>query len=93
MHIEAGLRSFNKAMPEEINRILTDHVSSYLFCPTKTAVINLEHENITDGVYHSGDIMLDAVTAFKPYFTFPAHINKSFKTDRSINYSQSRDTV
>ena len=74
MHIEAGLRSFNKAMPEEINRILTDHVSSYLFCPTKTAVINLEHENITDGVYHSGDIMLDAVTAFKPYFTFPAHI-------------------
>ena len=79
MHIEAGLRSFNKIMPEEINRILTDHVSSFLFCPTKTAVTNLRKENIVDGVHHCGDIMLDAVAAFKPYFTFPEFIkiNKS----------------
>lgn len=74
MHIEAGLRSFNKKMPEEINRVLTDHVSTYLFCPTKTAVMNLQKEGITDGVHHSGDIMLDAVTAFKRYFKFPNHI-------------------
>ncbi len=59
-HVEAGLRSFNTRMPEEINRVLTDHVSSYLFCPTKTAVENLACENITHGVYHVGDVMYDA---------------------------------
>jgi UDP-GlcNAc3NAcA epimerase len=60
IHIEAGLRSFNRKMPEEINRILTDHVSQYLFCPTKTAVDNLKNEGITNGVHHVGDIMYDA---------------------------------
>lgn len=61
IHIEAGLRSFNKKMPEEINRIMTDHVSSYLFCPTDTAVENLENENINTNVLNVGDIMYDAV--------------------------------
>lgn len=61
VHIEAGLRSFNMKMPEEQNRILTDHISSLLFCPTKTAVKNLKREGITDGVYNVGDVMLDAV--------------------------------
>lgn len=61
IHIEAGLRSFNKKMPEEINRIMTDHVSEYLFCPTETAVKNLLSENITKGVYNVGDVMYDAV--------------------------------
>lgn len=59
-HIEAGLRSFNRAMPEETNRVLTDHVSKYLFCPTETAVGNLHREGIYDVVCNVGDIMYDA---------------------------------
>ena len=61
IHIGAGLRSFNKKMPEEINRIMTDHVSKILFCPTNTAVQNLENENILENVFNVGDVMYDAV--------------------------------
>lgn len=63
-HIEAGLRSHNRAMPEEINRVLTDHVSDLLFCPTHSAVDNLAREGITKGVSQVGDVMLDAAVHF-----------------------------
>ena len=59
VHIEAGLRSFNRKMAEEINRVVTDHISSLLFCPTETAVKNLKNEGISDGVYEVGDVMYD----------------------------------
>lgn len=58
-HVEAGLRSFNKAMPEEVNRVLCDHVSDALFCPTSNAAENLRNEGITQGIHVAGDIMGD----------------------------------
>ncbi len=60
-HVEAGLRSYNMQMPEEQNRVLTDHISQLLLCPTQTAVVNLKKEGIIDGVINVGDIMYDAV--------------------------------
>ncbi len=59
-HVEAGLRSFNKNMPEELNRILTDHISDILFTPTDISVENLRAEGITKGVHKVGDVMFDA---------------------------------
>ena len=59
VHIEAGLRSFNKSMPEEINRICCDHCSTLLFSPTATGYKNLINEGITSGIYHCGDVMYD----------------------------------
>lgn len=83
-HVEAGLRSFNKEMPEEINRILTDHVSDVLFCSTNAAVENLSNENITKNVYHVGDIMFDAVKMFVDASSSQALVEKYKQSDRPI---------
>ena len=60
-HVEAGLRSYNREMPEEINRVLTDHAADLLFAPSKRAVENLAAEGVGDGVHDTGDVMYDAV--------------------------------
>jgi UDP-GlcNAc3NAcA epimerase len=60
-HVEAGLRSFNRRMPEEINRVMADHTSNLLLCPSETAVSNLIAEGVTQNVYLVGDVMLDVL--------------------------------
>jgi UDP-N-acetylglucosamine 2-epimerase (non-hydrolysing)/UDP-GlcNAc3NAcA epimerase len=65
-HVEAGMRSFDRAMPEEVNRVLADHASDLLFCSTQTAVDNLANEGITRGVHMVGDVMADVALAFLP---------------------------
>jgi len=77
-HVEAGLRSFNTAMPEEINRVLTDHLADLLFCPSQTAVDNLATEGITNGVHLVGDVMADAL---------------NFAAERAISRSQILDSL
>lgn len=92
IHIEAGLRSFNKSMPEEINRIMTDHVSSLMFCPTTAAIENLKKENIfhhEDGVidkpsvYHCGDIMYDNSLYFAKQVEGNIELLNSLKVDKN----------
>lgn len=60
-HVEAGLRSFNRFMPEEINRIVTDHVSALLLCPSEVAKVNLAAEGVVEGVHVVGDVMYDVL--------------------------------
>jgi UDP-N-acetylglucosamine 2-epimerase len=99
-HVEAGLRSYNRQMPEEHNRVLTDHCSDLLFCPTQTAVDNLDQEGIRNGVYLVGDTMYDAVLQFsklasqqsrildllglKPKGYLLATIHRPYNTDNPI---------
>jgi len=63
-HVEAGLRSFNRRMPEEINRCITDRLSDILFCPTEAAAANLAAEGVSRGVHRVGDVMYDSVLHF-----------------------------
>jgi len=64
VHVEAGLRSFNRKMPEEVNRVLVDHISTLLLCPTSVARDNLGKEGISEGVHVVGDVMLDTARSF-----------------------------
>lgn len=65
IHIEAGLRSFNREMPEEVNRVMTDHLSSILFAPSDIAIENLKTEGITKNVFKTGDVMCDMIHLVK----------------------------
>jgi UDP-GlcNAc3NAcA epimerase len=73
-HVEAGLRSFRMSMPEEVNRILADRISTMLFCPTKTAVSNLKAEGIHKGVYEVGDVMYDAALYHRDFASEKSNI-------------------
>ena len=77
-HIESGLRSFNKLMPEELNRVKTDQLSSLLFCPTENSINNLAKERITKGVIFSGDIMYDI---FRRFYRNTKNLNDQIKSD------------
>lgn len=75
-HVEAGLRSFNRKMPEEQNRVITDTLSDILFVPTESAILNLKREGIEEGVYNVGDVMFDAILNFKKLAEGKDHIVK-----------------
>ena len=88
IHVEAGLRSYNRAMPEEVNRVLTDHVSSHLFCSSELGAMNLKKEGISDGVKICGDLMKDALFALKDRLINPrdypfqlATLHRPYNTD------------
>ena len=76
-HVEAGLRSFDRMMPEEINRVMTDHISDIFFCPTQTSVNNLAAEGITKGVFLVGDVMADALAFNKDLALKQSRIHKT----------------
>ena len=76
-HVEAGLRSFDKRMPEEINRVLVDHCSDLLLCPTQTAVDNLKREGIVENVHLTGDVMVDAQKDCERIAQIESHIIES----------------
>ncbi|MCP1621157.1 UDP-GlcNAc3NAcA epimerase [Pseudomonas sp. SLBN-26] len=73
-HVEAGLRSFNMRMPEEVNRILSDRISTLLFCPTQTAVDNLAREGLTQGVHNVGDVMYDVALHYRERALVNSHV-------------------
>lgn len=80
-HIEAGLRSYNKKMSEEINRIVTDHLSDILFCPCMEAVENLKREGIVANVYFTGDIMKETLLKFSAYANAHSKIASELKLE------------
>ena len=83
-HVEAGLRSFNMKMPEEINRILTDRISTLLFCPTDSAVKNLRAEGLDEGIVRTGDVMADALFYYRTFAAEKAKIFKSAPAEKFV---------
>ena len=75
-HVEAGVRDFDRSIPEEVNRIVTDHCSDLLFCPTHTAVDNLAHEGIRRGVHLTGDVMADALARVRAQTRDETHLRR-----------------
>ena len=90
-HVEAGIRQKPEDMPEEINRVLTDHASKYLFCASKTAVDNLKKENIVDNVVFSGDVMFDLFLKMEKLFLYDMFDKLSLEKDRYILLTLHRD--
>ena len=82
-HIEAGLRSFNREMPEEINRVITDHIADVLFCPTENSIKNLAFEGVTKGVHLVGDVMFDALLYYISISEKYSNILKNHDLDSS----------
>ncbi len=80
-HVEAGLRSFNMRMPEEINRILADRISSLLFCPTETAIRNLKNEGVNEGLHNVGDVMYDVAL----YYQDRARLQSTILSDHGLS--------
>ncbi|KKR05756.1 MAG: UDP-N-acetylglucosamine 2-epimerase [candidate division WS6 bacterium GW2011_GWF2_39_15] len=83
-HVEAGIRMLPKDMPEEINRVLTDRVSNFLFCPSELSVGNLKREGITEGVYNTGDVTYDLYLKSKEHFDYSLY--QSLKLEDSNYY-------
>lgn len=90
-HVEAGIRQNPKDMPEEINRVLTDHVSNYLFCPSNLAVKNLEKEGISIGVYFVGDIMYDLYLLMEDKFKYDVFKSLKLRENEYILLTLHRD--
>lgn len=83
-HVEAGLRSYNRTMPEEVNRVLTDHLSSILFAPTENAMTLLRNEGIVgDSVHRVGDVMQDAAIFFSPVAMAESQVLHDFQLTES----------
>lgn len=107
-HVEAGLRSFDRRMPEEANRVLTDHCSDLLFCPTLTSVENLKREGIMKGVYLTGDVTVEALQGhfkiaterskvldeldLRPKEYFLATLHRAENTDNYLNLKNITDS-
>ena len=92
IHIESGLRSYEKFMHEEINRVITDRISTILFCPTKKSILNLKKEGITKNVIYVGDLMYDNFIYFKKKLT-NSKLNKENFILATLHRSQNTDNI